>query len=279
MVTHVKYYLGLAALFVISCNTETPVPEYVQYSTSSDSTLFYFHKGWEEIMDFGEYGKAEVTYRKALSFDPDFLIGKSVLARLTTDLDERLTLYQELENRKDEITGDERLILDVYIALTHYTNLRDQEADSVRESLQKAFSIGEQNLRIIVHKYPKEVYLKSEYIEVLHSLHGTRASIDSLNALITEEQAMNPFLIGYHAALNAELENFEAALTDAQTLSELLEGKEIAKPDAIFADIYFKMGNLEEAKKHADRAHSIDPRNLDASRLKTRIDAALANDN
>ena len=260
-------------------NTPATTPDFVQYSTDSDSTLFYYRKGWEQIMDFGEYGNAEITYRKALSFDPDFLIGKSILARLTTDLDERLALYEELEKRKHEVSGDERLILDVYIALTHYTNLRDQEDEGVRDALRAAFDIGEQNLRSIVHTYPNEVYLKSEYIEVLHSLYGAQTSIDSLDVLITLEQTNNPFLLGYHAILNAELENYNEALADAEVLAKLLTGKDIAKPDAVFADIYFKMGELEKAKEHADRANSIDPRNLDASRLKNRIDAALARKN
>ena len=274
------WFFTIGLLFLYSCtSTPEPVSEYVTYTTTSDSALFYYKKGWEQIMDFGEYGNAEVTYRKALSFDPDFLVGKSVLARLTTDLDERVALYNELESRKNEISGDERLILDVYIALTHYTNLRDQEDNSVRNALQEAFRLGEENLRKIVHAYPHEVYLKSEYIEVIHSVHGAQASLDSLSTLITEEQKSNPFLLGYHATLNAELQNYEAALADAQVLAEILRGKDIAKPDAIFADIYFKMGNLEEAKKYADRANEIDPRNLDASRLKNRIDAALERKN
>ena len=47
---------------------------------------------------------------------------------------------------------------------------------------------------------------------------------------------------------------------------------EVAKPDAILADIYFKMEDYRQAKVHADNAFAIDPRNLDASRLKEKID-------
>lgn len=53
------------------------------YSTKSDSAIFYCQKGWEEIMDFGQYAQAVITNRKALSFDSDFLLGKSILTRLT----------------------------------------------------------------------------------------------------------------------------------------------------------------------------------------------------
>lgn len=40
-------------------------------------------------MDEGRYGEAEVSYGKALAYDAEILVGKSVLARLTLNLDER----------------------------------------------------------------------------------------------------------------------------------------------------------------------------------------------
>jgi len=86
--------------------------------------LFYYQLGWRQIMDEGNYGPAEVSYRRALQFDPKFQLGKSVLARLTPNLEERLRLFEEIQQEKITITGDERLILDVYIGLTHFTNVR-----------------------------------------------------------------------------------------------------------------------------------------------------------
>jgi tetratricopeptide (TPR) repeat protein len=250
------------------------------YSTSSDSTLYYYQKGWQQIMDQGFYGPAEVSYRKALEFDPDFLVGKSVLARLTTDLEERLQLFEELEAQKGQITGDERLILDVYIALTEFTNIREQEPDKAPEYLQKALRLADANFRQIVPKYPNEVYLKAEYIEILHSLQGPKASLDSLNALTTDQQKDNPFLLGYAAGLNAELGNYQMALVQANRLSHMTQDSLIPKPYVVYADIHYKWReNLELAKQMADRAVKLDPRNLDASRLKAKIEEALDNKN
>lgn len=226
-------------------------------------------------MDFGDYSAAEVSYRKALTFDDEFLVGKSVLARLTTDLDERLALYKELEGKKNTIKGDERLILDVYIALTRYTNLRDQESHEVKSALAEAISLGEHNLGKIVRKYPHEIYLKSEYIEVLHSLYGAEAALDSISSLTSEVQQKNPFILGYRAILTAEIQQYDEALIYANQLAEILSEANVAKPDAILADIYYKMGDYETARIHADKANKIDPRNLDASRLKAKIDEQL----
>ena len=64
-------------------------------------------------------------------------------------------------------------------------------------------------------------------------------------------------------------------MTQANQLSEILKDKNVAKPDAILAKIYFEMKDYRSAKIHSDKATSIDPRNLDASRLKKKIDTIL----
>lgn len=261
-------------LLLLSCESKI-TKEFVVYSVSNDSTLFYYQKGWKQIMDEGSYSAAEISFRKTLSFSPDFLVGQSVLARLTLDLAERLALYQNLENQKEKLTGDERKILDVYMALTHYTNLRDQKSPDTENALRKALLLAETNFREIVHKYPQEIYLKAEYIEMLHANRGAKQALDSLKLLLIDSQKNNPFLVGYEAVLEAELKNYDVALKKATQLKSLFGGIKIAKPDAIFADIYFGKGDLENAKIHADRAYYLDAKNLDASRLKTKIDEAL----
>ncbi|NER12259.1 hypothetical protein GWK08_02285 [Leptobacterium flavescens] len=261
-------------LFLFSCSGEKKNNR-LNYSTSSDTAMEYYNLGWQQIMDEGRYGQAEQSYRKALQADPSFLIGQSVLARLTTDLNERLELYKNLEEKKENISGDERQVLDVYIALTKFTNLREQKDPKAGDALQQALTLAEKNLRQIVHKYPEEVYLKAEYLEVLHSVHGAEASLDTLARIVSKEQQDNPFILGYRAGMQAETGNFSEALGMAARLRELVGDSKLPKPDAVYADIYFKMDSLRKAKMHADRAYRLDPRNLDASRLKTRIDTKL----
>ncbi len=264
----------MTSLLFLSCNNK-PIDKKIEYTTKSDSTLLHYHKGWYEIMDLGDYAAAEISYRKALEYDPDFLVGKSVLARLTLNLEERLTLYETIESNKHTIQGDERLILDVYQALTKYTNLRDQKSNNAKSALQDALNIGEYNFQKIVHKYPEEVYLKSEYIEILHSQYGAQRTLDSLQKLVSRHQQKNPFLLGYKAILTAETKNFKDALQYARQLVEQMKGVKAAKPHAILADVYFKMGDYTNAEIHANKAFNIDPRNLDASRLKEKIEAKL----
>ena len=109
----------------------------------------------------------------------------------------------------------------------------------------------------------------------MHSQYGAKRSLDSLHKLVTSAQQKNPFVLGYKAVLNAEMKNFQEALKYAEQLKLQMKGLKVAKPDAILADIYFKMGDYKKAKIHADKAFAIDSRNLDASRIKEKIDAKL----
>lgn len=223
-------------------------------------------------MDRGQYSEAEVSYRKALEFDPDFLVGKSVLARLTTDLDERLMLYDKLINNRSRIDGDERLILDVYTALTHFTNLRDLDAENHPAVLDSTLQLAEKNFREIVHKYPSEIYLKAEYIEILNSNHGASAALDSLSVLADENQKENVFLLGHAASMHAELQEYQAAFEKAERLKQIMDGLNYPKTDAVYADLYFKKGDYETAHKHAARAHELDPGNIDVQRILERLE-------
>ncbi len=283
----------MAALLLWSCYSREAAPgEFTDalalpYSTDSDSARYYYARGWYEIMDLGDYAGAEVSYRKALTFDPEFLVGQSVLGRLTLDLAERQAIYARVEAAKERITGDERRVLDVYQALVRYTNLRDQGDASAAAALDTARRLALDNFGPVVRRYPAAGYLRAEFIEVVHSVYGAAAALDSLRGLPRTVQDRprfiandlppgETFLLGYAAELKAELGDFDAALADANRLAEHFGSQTVAKPHAVFAAIYYRRGDLAQAKYHADLAHQIDPRNLDASRLKEKIDAEIA---
>ena len=267
-------YLYLAIFLLIACGSSTN--QELAYSTTSEKALEEYRKGWVQIMDEGRYGAAEDSYRKALEFDPDFLVGKSVLARLTLDLEERLAFENELFEKREEVQGDERLLLDVYRALVRYTNLRDQRVPQAGKILTETIEIAEKNLRQLTHKYPKETYLKAKYIEFLHSRYGPKKTLDSLASLLLPEQKKNPFLLGVSASLHAELDEFDIALEQAKELEKIINDATQPKPYAIYAYVYLQKRDLELAKINADKANELDPLNLDASRLKERIDILIA---
>ena len=81
--------------------------------------------------------------------------------------------------------------------------------------------------------------------------------------------------LSYQSA-GVDLELYEKAMQKANHLLEVVNDSTLPKTYAVLADVYFQMGNLEIAKRNADRANGLDKKNLDASRLKTKIDQALS---
>lgn len=256
----------------------TTADGYLPYTTTADSTLHYFALGWQQIMDEGRYGPSEVTFRKALSFDPDFLIGKATLGRLTLDTIERKRIELELAGSHPELPEDERELLNLYTDFVRFTNLKAQSPAAAMDMLKKVLPGGQEILGRLVRKYPEEVYLKCEYVELINSNNGPQDALDSLAVLTQQRHADNHFLIGFQASLEAELGRHQKALGIARHLEEIITDKTEPKPWAVYADVYLSMDSLVLAKKYADKAVLLDYRNLDASRLQTRIEIAI-NDN
>jgi len=270
-----KFFLKavLLMLIVSSCQKEEQVTnELFSLTTDSDSAAYHYQAGWQQIMDFGNYSQAEEEWRKAKSYDDGFLLNLAVLARVTQDLEERLDLTNQLESRKNELIGDERKVLDIYLALTHYTNLRDQNSTLKDSAFTAAMDLSYSNMAGVVHRNPEEVYLKSEYFETLHRKIGAKQTLDSIQALTLPTQLDNPFILGYRALLYAELENYDAALLVTRRLVTTIGDRSIAKPYAILANIYFTQGDYARATLNVERAYSIDPNNLDVLRIKQKLD-------
>jgi tetratricopeptide (TPR) repeat protein len=273
--------LFFLASFVVfaACGPTTYAPqtavEHLPYSTTSDSALHYFALGWQQIMDEGRYGPSEVTYRKALSFDPDFLIGMATLGRLTLDTTERKRIEQELAGSHTDLPEDERELLGLYTNFVRFTNLRAHSPAAAMDMLKKVLPGGQEILGKLVRKYPAEVYLKCEYVELINSNHGPQAGLDSLAVLTVDRHADNHFLLGFQASLEAELGRHEKALEIANRLASIIADKTAPKPLAVYADVYLAVDSLALAKEYADKAVLLDPRNLDASRLQTRINVRI----
>lgn len=272
-----KHLLLIAFSSLMMACGEIPVEaplEKLPYSTTSDSALYYFELGWHQIMDEGRYGQAEVSYRKALEFDPGFLVAKATLGRLTLDTLERQDIEAELTGELPGLPADEQALLNLYTDFVRFTNLRDHSPAAARALLLEALPQGQETLGQLVRKYKEEPYLKSEYVELINSNQGAPAALDSLAVLTVDRHAENPFLLGFKASLLAEEKDFEEALQIAHKLVSMTADTTEPKPWAVYADVYFAMDSLEVASKFVNRANRLDPRNLDASRLKARINAA-----
>lgn len=270
------YFATIIILMMLfgSCQKKTSEDKHPYHSVSTEA-LYLYRLGWQQIMDEGFYAKAETSYQKALIHDPDFLVAKSVYARLVLDNALREKLYSEVEAKKKLLPPDERLLIDVYQALVNYTNLRESKHPQAKDSLQKALKLGEHNFGLLIKKYPDEVHIKAEYVEIIHSLYGDKAALDTLQHIAHGHQRLNPFLQGYTAGLLANLGYFEKAHHKADSLLTFFEGLKVPKPHVVKAEVLFKQKKWEQAEHFIETAYQLDHRNLDASRLRSRIQDSL----
>lgn len=276
-----KHYRLLSiALFVlssaifISCNSETS--ERFNYGTDNLEAQRLYDLGWKQIMDRGEWTESEASYRKAAASDSEFLMPLSLVGRLTPDLQERDSIMIHLNANKDNLNADQRLLLDVYMKSMELLTMRDRGIAFPSGFIDEYYTISEQNFRTFVHKYPKEDYVFSEYIEILHARYGPKAAIDSLHVLATPAQKELPFLNSYEAMMQAELGKFDKALSLASRLRKKLNDPNLSSTYATYAEIYFQMDSLALAKKEVNKALTLEPNHIIAQRLQLKIDNLMS---
>jgi len=242
-------------------------------STASDSAKHYYYLGWQQIMDDGDYTEAEQSYRKSVAFDPQFLVGQSLVGRISIDLNERKRILQIIDNGQEHVSEDEKLVLEVSAKLIEFLNARE-EMDSAKtsQSLATALQTGLENFGIVGQKYPGEIYFIAEYFEVMNYLYGPQKTLDTLKLYNASLKKPMPFLIGYESTLEADLGNYENAIELALKLKKCLKDKSVPKPYAVLGDIYLKQGDMEKATKYINKALELDPGNRAAQRLKKRAE-------
>lgn len=268
-----KVCIALLLIGHISCNSvsEQAPSHTLRYTTGSDSALFYFYRGWEQIMDEGDWTGSEQSYRKSMALDPDFLIVKSLVGRITADSSERIALHQEINAKKNSLAGLERELLEAYNGSLAYIIERDRGKGVSSETRNSYLNKSERTLKAIAHQYPDEPYTKAEYIEFLHSLYGAKSALDSLNHLATEQQQRLGFFITYSAALLSEMGEYQAALTKMEHYLELYPNTSYSSAHAYYAQIYLDMDSLDQALVSVEHALSLEPNHIIAQRLHHKI--------
>lgn len=263
---------------MLSCDKATETTTLYDYGTKSDSARYYFQKGWEEILDNGRWTESEIAFRKAMDFDPEWPVGKSLVGRISRDLEERQKLLQELEQVKEQTTADERLLLDIFMPSMIAMNNRDQGIRSTPEAGKNRRVVSETNFRKFAHEHPEESYIKAEYIEILHANYGAQMALDSLNALASEDQMTLGFYISYKATLELELGHFEAATSLLQQLKASFPDPSYTSSYMLQAQIYMAQDSLPKASELVNKVVSMDPNHLIAVGMQGRIKRALENE-
>ena len=277
---NIKYlsYL-LFIIILVSCQQKQEKlhtqQDVYRYGTKNDSAVFYFNKGWEHILDYGQWTLSEKAFRKAVDFDSTFIVGKALVGKNTTNLNERIQILNDINSSQIKVSEDDQLILEVTRITLELFNARGQNVKLDQDFISNFLTTAEKNYRTFIHKYPNESYIKAEYIEVLNAIYGAKTALDSLHILTTPKQKKVPFFISYAATLESDLGNFKKALSIADDFNNQINDYSIPQPYVLYGSIYLKMDSLSLATSKLDKALQLDPNHIFAQRFKNQINTKL----
>ena len=174
-----KHLLSQLLVMVVLAFYACSSPQPYDYGTESDSARYYFQLGWQEILDNGRWTESEATFRKAVELDPEWLLGKSLVGRITRDAAEKQQLLKDLQLNMTQAGPDERKLLEVNMLSIAASVNRDRGTSNTAEFNKIRREIAEKNFGAFARKYPEDNYFKAEYIEFLHANHGAQTALDS----------------------------------------------------------------------------------------------------
>jgi hypothetical protein len=245
------------------------------YGTQSTEALAHYQKGWEQILDRGEWTLAEASFRKAVELDSGFLLGWSQVGRISKNPEERTRIFTQLSAQKSMIRDWEKKLLEVYLGSLELIDSKDRGVAISPEQVRNFYQLSERNFSGFLQVFPDERYVQSEYIEVIHGIYGAEAGLDSLKKLNQAENKLNPFLISYTAQMQAELKEFEHAFQTARELEKMLNDSSLPIIPFTYAFIQFEKGEFAEAEKLLGQTLALDKNHTLAQRLKKRVEEKL----
>ena len=254
----------LILFFCVQCSTpgkDTHTHSRFNFDTDSDSARHYFIEGWKKIMDEGRWTASEAAFRKAITYDPEFVLGKTLVGKISRNLEERQLIYKDLTEKEQALSPAGKLLFEVHGMSVEFMNYRESGTSIPPSRRTLRDSISFFNRKEFVHQYPDEAYEKAEYIEVIHHKYGAQSALDSIQSLASEAQLKLPFYIGYQAMLHGELGNHNEALNQTVRLEEVLD----EKAPAIYytrAVVLWHMDSLASAKVMAQQAYQLDTNHL-----------------
>ncbi len=258
-----------STLLLLWSMTASVTAQTMTLSTDSDSAKYYYYQGWEQVLDYGHFGNSEAAYRHMFAHDEEFLLGASLLARITTNPSERKQLIADIEHKAARLSGDEAELLKVFVNLAKiYVYREDNQWELLKTHRLQTLKHAEITLRKLAHMYPNDVYYKSEYVEFLHANHGPKMALDSLQELFKKPP---PFMLSYSAQLLGELDLFDEAWETADRFKALMASKNAPQVPLLYAKLYKLMGKNEQALLKVNRALVLDPGQQLALRLKEEL--------
>ena len=220
--------------------------------------------GWSAIMDEGRWTLAEAEFRAAMAADPDWVLGRALVGRITRNVEEREELLDWIERHLDQAPDDERLLLDIYVHHIAEYNERDRGIAPDPERSERRQRLHIANSRRYLERHPGTPYVSAELVEYVHAADGAEAALHVLNTEVAPSAASIPFCLGYRARMLTELGRYHEAFAVADALDARLDDPLAPAQHVVRARILLRTGQLEEASARIDTALALDGNNLAA---------------
>lgn len=239
------------------------------FGTGSKEALQSYQQGWKEILDLGEWTKAEESFRKAVAIDPNFDLAWAQVGRISNDPEERKEILEKLESMVITSDGWIGRLLEVYLGSLVIIDAKDLgkavDPKLGKDFIQKLYQTSQEFLK----EYPDETYIEAEYIEAIHAIYGGNAALDSIsNRGISSK---SPFFKSYESMVYAEVEEFESAYESLKELKQMLESKDSPTLPYTEATILEAEGKNEEALVSINQCLELDPKHSLAKRLRAKL--------
>ncbi|MEM1094821.1 MAG: hypothetical protein AAGJ10_09465 [Bacteroidota bacterium] len=236
----------------------------------------HYADGWRLIMDAGRWTDAEAAFRSAMAADASWVLGRALVARITTDVDERESLLRWIEAHLSDAAPDERLLIDSYVLGLRAANARDRGASMPEGFAEERVALALANFRAYLEQHPTAPYISAELIEWIHHAEGPEAALAALMDEVHPAAAQVPFLQRYRAVLLSEVGRHDEALAQANAFEAAMTDPLAPSPHVLHAQLLYARGRLDEAKSRIETAIAMDAANMTAQGLQRAIDAALA---
>ena len=245
------------------------------FGTDSDSAFHYYELGWSEILDYGRWSSSEEAFRNAVKHDPGFILGWSLVGRISSNKEERVTILEHLDSRSNELNEYEQILLDIYSGNIERMNLRETGLQHDQSSGRDHMKIKEDQFRKFLSAYPNVSSALMEYIEILHANHGPKVALDTLVAQDAQLRMTHPFFIRYQSLLEAELGHIESAIQLAEEFEEVVNDSLTPEMYVLRGNLYEAMDNIEMAQIQYSLATSLDSSHLIAQSNKNRLESLI----
>ena len=256
---------------VSGCNrNEKSVDSLFHFDTDSDSARYYFTCGWKKIMDEGRWTDSEIAFRKAVTFDPDFVLGKILVGRISRDLEEREMILKEVETNQKQLSKEGNLLYEMHRMSVEFMNYRATGIEIPAAERTLRDSISFHHRRKFIDLYPNEPYEKAEYIEVIHHKLGAQSALDTLQSIATQHQLELPFYISYQAMLLSELGYYNEAFLYLDRLDSILDDNAPARYYTR-GIVMMNMDSIASANVMVQQAYQLDTNHLLAKGLLERL--------